>query len=333
MACLSRVALASLLISACAGGENDEGGSGMSFGGSNPNSASQSAPMTDASMTSMTDAVSDSGEDSEAMTTRPTDPTRPTTSGALDDTGVDSFPETSTTDDSSTTNDSTTTGPVVLCGNAVIDAPEECDGANLNGQTCASQGFTGGTLTCTPACIFDKSMCTSPSCGDATVDPGEECDCGQQGANCTGAQLGNATCGSLQSPKGTPYAGGSLTCNSPASCSFNKAACTYCGDGIRNNAEQCDAADLGGQTCNGLGFNGGGALNCNGDCSFNTGACMNIVCGNGQCQQGEDSCSCPQDCPDDPNSCSPCQCGLYFVPCACDPACVQFGDCCANGPC
>ncbi|MBI2097444.1 MAG: hypothetical protein HYT46_00705, partial [Candidatus Vogelbacteria bacterium] len=36
-----------------------------------------------------------------------------------------------------------TAGPV--CGNGVIEGTEQCDGANLNNQTCASRGFTGGT--------------------------------------------------------------------------------------------------------------------------------------------------------------------------------------------
>jgi len=57
------------------------------------------------------------------------------------------------------------------------------------------------------------------------------------------------------------------------------------------------------------------------------------VCGDGTCNAGEDSCSCVSDCPDDPNSCSPCQCGKSGGSCYCDAACVQMGDCCANGPC
>jgi hypothetical protein len=47
------------------------------------------------------------------------------------------------------------------CGNGVVDAGEQCDGSNLNGQTCASQGFSGGTLSCTASCAFDTAQCTS----------------------------------------------------------------------------------------------------------------------------------------------------------------------------
>ena len=48
------------------------------------------------------------------------------------------------------------------CGNGVVDAGEQCDWTNLNGQTCASQGFVGGTLACTPGqCTFDMSGCSA----------------------------------------------------------------------------------------------------------------------------------------------------------------------------
>lgn len=46
------------------------------------------------------------------------------------------------------------------CGNGNIEANEECDGLTLGGTTCASLGFSGGTLTCSAACDFDTSQCT-----------------------------------------------------------------------------------------------------------------------------------------------------------------------------
>lgn len=51
-------------------------------------------------------------------------------------------------------------GPV--CGNALIESPEVCDGTNLGGQTCVSQGFTGGTLSCSASCsAFVTTACTT----------------------------------------------------------------------------------------------------------------------------------------------------------------------------
>jgi subtilisin-like proprotein convertase family protein len=48
------------------------------------------------------------------------------------------------------------------CGDGVIQAGvEQCEGANLNGQTCMTQGFSGGTLACTGQCAFDKAQCSN----------------------------------------------------------------------------------------------------------------------------------------------------------------------------
>ncbi|HEX4955473.1 MAG TPA: S8 family serine peptidase [Thermoanaerobaculia bacterium] len=57
----------------------------------------------------------------------------------------------------------TTGGGGPVCGDGIIQAPEVCDGANLGGQTCVSQGFSGGTLACAASCLaFNTSGCTSP---------------------------------------------------------------------------------------------------------------------------------------------------------------------------
>lgn len=58
------------------------------------------------------------------------------------------------------------TGPVGNCGNGVIDAGEQCDGAELQGFDCQSLGLNGGTLACDPMmCTFDTSMCSSTTGG------------------------------------------------------------------------------------------------------------------------------------------------------------------------
>ncbi|MGO9838652.1 MAG: hypothetical protein ACLP1X_31110 [Polyangiaceae bacterium] len=38
---------------------------------------------------------------------------------------------------------------------------ESCDGTDLGGATCASNGFSGGTLACTSLCTFDTNGCTT----------------------------------------------------------------------------------------------------------------------------------------------------------------------------
>jgi len=45
------------------------------------------------------------------------------------------------------------------CGNGAIDAFEDCDQGNLNGETCVTQVFVGGTLACGSGCVFDTSGC------------------------------------------------------------------------------------------------------------------------------------------------------------------------------
>ncbi len=143
------------------------------------------------------------------------------------------------------------------CGNGELDPDEECDGADLAGQTCQSLGFGGGALACSQDCAFDTTACTSSQCGNGQADPGEECD---------GADLAGQTCQSLG------FDGGALACSQD--CAFDTTACTsaQCGDGQADPGEECDGADLAGQTCQSLGFDGG-ALACSQACTFDTTAC------------------------------------------------------------
>ncbi|OGH93739.1 MAG: hypothetical protein A2538_02565 [Candidatus Magasanikbacteria bacterium RIFOXYD2_FULL_41_14] len=51
---------------------------------------------------------------------------------------------------------------IEVCGDGVKDDSEECDGSDLNGQTCTNfSGFTGGTLSCSAGCLFAITACTS----------------------------------------------------------------------------------------------------------------------------------------------------------------------------
>lgn len=46
------------------------------------------------------------------------------------------------------------------CGNGNVEPGEECDGTALDGETCTSLGFSGGTLGCTETCSFETTQCT-----------------------------------------------------------------------------------------------------------------------------------------------------------------------------
>ena len=78
-----------------------------------------------------------------------------------------------------------------LCGNGLHEAPEQCDGAALGGQTCTTLGQGTGTLACEADCTFDTSGCQLPNlCGNGTLDPGETCDDG----NRTNGDCCSSTC-------------------------------------------------------------------------------------------------------------------------------------------
>jgi hypothetical protein len=74
-------------------------------------------------------------------------------------------------------------------------------------------------------------------------------------------------------------------------------SCSLCGDSIIDPGEVCDVNNLNGQTCESLGFPGGGGLGCTSSCSFDTSHCLacsvvlcpgygqpndNVTCQNGQ---------------------------------------------------
>jgi len=48
------------------------------------------------------------------------------------------------------------------CGNGAIESGEECDGSNLGGDSCASLGFSGGSLVCRPRCAANDNNCVLP---------------------------------------------------------------------------------------------------------------------------------------------------------------------------
>jgi len=52
-----------------------------------------------------------------------------------------------------------------VCGNGVKESGEQCDGSDLAGASCTSQGYTGGTLSCNSSCNFITSACTSSGGG------------------------------------------------------------------------------------------------------------------------------------------------------------------------
>lgn len=148
------------------------------------------------------------------------------------------------------------------CGNDAVDGDEVCDGTDLGGEDCASQGFEGGTLACEKNCgAFDTSDCQV--CGDGSVDGDEVCD---------GVALGGQSCVSQG------FDSGMLVCNADCA-TFDTAGCGECGNGVIDGTESCDGIEVNGATCIGSGYTSG-TLSCAGNCTgLDFTSCG--TCGNG----------------------------------------------------
>jgi hypothetical protein len=78
-----------------------------------------------------------------------------------------------------------------LCGNGVIDrsAGEQCDGTQLDGESCASLGHAGGALACYPtSCTYDVRMCIEMDSGYGAGGGGSG---GSSGTGGSGDDAGN----------------------------------------------------------------------------------------------------------------------------------------------
>jgi len=213
-------------------------------------------------------------------------------------------------------------GPIIpVCGDGIADPGEDCDGEDLAGTTCEDFGRIG-PLGCLPDCSFDLSECISaePICGDGVLHPREGCegnDFGELGfapecedvlgdglygeVTCTDCGVDTSGCGFCGDgvvqdgfeqcdTQGEPFPcelinpawEGTAFC---FDCLYETAECTNkCGNGTLDDGEACDGMDLGGTTCDDLGFVGG-TLACAPDCEFSTAACE--TCGNGVVDPGE----------------------------------------------
>jgi hypothetical protein len=104
---------------------------------------------------------------------------------------------------------------VTTCDDGVLDPGEACDGSNLAGESCVSQGFDLGTLGCLDDCTgFDTSGCGGGACNDGFITGNEVCD---------GDDLDGQTC------VGLGFGAGTLECANNC-LSFDTSACAtaYC---------------------------------------------------------------------------------------------------------
>ena len=148
------------------------------------------------------------------------------------------------------------------CGDNEIQSPEQCDGSNLQDQTCSTLGLGNGVLSCAKNCSYDTSGCSlNASCGDSQIQGNEECD---------GENMNGATCTSLGKYSGV------LSCTN--TCLFDISGCGgSCGDGIlQPSFEECDTLDFGSASCiqTGKFF---GQLQCDSLCKINDSHCNQAI--------------------------------------------------------
>lgn len=161
----------------------------------------------------------------------------------------------------------------IVCGNNIIEGVEVCDGTNLNGQTCISQGFDSGTLACAASCAgFTTSGCQNDviaeiveednstdttgevsNCGNGRLDSGEECD---------GSNLGGWSCLEL----GLYSKSNSLECGND--CLLDLSSCVDEHEDTVNNVTVDTCGGIGGICMNGCidGYEGSGNSNLDLEC-------------------------------------------------------------------
>jgi cysteine-rich repeat protein len=203
------------------------------------------------------------------------------------------------------------------CGNGVAEDPEPCDGSDLGGHTCITEGFDSGTLTCsgvcvvvTTACVRDTPCtgCNTQTCGNTQREGTEACDDGNASNSdvcLTSCVL--ATCGDGYVRTDVEDCDDGNADNTDAC--LNTCEDSSCGDDIVQLilGETCDTGVSRGEcpaTCslscsrNDCPICGDGEKEGDEECddknSINTDACLNTCksarCGDGQVQEGVEDC-------------------------------------------
>lgn len=225
-------------------------------------------PVQDPGPATSGDGSSTSDEPDPSSSTGLVDPTITSTLGG----SADGTTTSSGSEGMTTAMTGSSTGPEAQCGNDMVEGDEICDGVDLAGEDCVSQGFDRGELACARDCLaYDPVGCIAFSCGNGIQEGPEVCD---------GGDLAGATCVS------EGFDSGQLSC--AIDClSFELAGCGTCGNVIVDGDEACDDIALFGQTCESQGFDSGDLL-CAADClGFDTTGCG--ICGNGVID-GAESC-------------------------------------------
>ncbi|MCB9734090.1 MAG: formylglycine-generating enzyme family protein [Deltaproteobacteria bacterium] len=194
------------------------------------------------------------------------------------------------------------------CGDGVIEGPEECEGEDLAGQTCAGLGNLGGTLGCDGQCRLDDAGCERPECTPACENGGR---CVVPGVcECPSAWSG-PTCEVFACE---PPCGAGGTCVGPDTC---ECAPGWFGPG-------CDTTTCSPECANNSTCVGPNTCGCAAGWSGST--CETPVC-SPSCGPGG-TCSGPNRC-----TCAPGWSGPTCETAVCSPACGAGGTCVGPNAC
>jgi hypothetical protein len=193
---------------------------------------------------------------------------------------------------------------VTVCGDGKIEGIEECDPGpplNLSGKNCSTYDpespFVGGDLGCYEPghpnqCTFDTSNCLFAQCGDTIDNDGDGANNYPNDFSCSSPGDDDELNPQPECNDGIDNDGDGNNNETDSGCigpggydaQDNREA--DCGDGTISVSygEQCDCADpenclpeeLGDQTCEGLGYQGGelGCVMGDGSCLFNVSECV-----------------------------------------------------------